>query len=729
MKPINNRFRALLFVSVLFVWPVSIFAQRGTPQTIYLADNSDLDQATVGGEYISIIGARALDEVIDELQPQFNLTAEEALQKAVPDTLNSSATTSSSSKFALQIMLAQILNSTNGSNSAISSQPSSLDILTNFPFALSVDPMLQYRAAASLYENVKLLNRSLKDIPRFDGYVPYIVTIQISLIPYRHEAPYDTYADVAFFTDSNTAPESPGPASETIPMVYPMPTSDALEMSNDQQSRNQLRELNVVLEAATHGVGVQAATEQQKQRNETSSGYNLNSLVTVGRISQNCMQVRIGARNAAGLEQFNMLPETRNVTFLVFAPKDAKELQMLSHTVFRDIKTDRVLKELSDEKVESDFLVNVIGGWFNELKETLNKKTFKSLQKTIRCNPSAHKAFHDFVLNRIVNTLYDTNSTDGSTFSGFQCAFKEFFNDPNIQPTLIKAGVSPNFFCDPFNGLDVNDIDAIWLDATRSTGLGDQYANDRIRLSVPEAKFPATNLTVLRADDGKSSILTISGGHSLPQNRIHAILTCSNGYSFDSDVVNVTDGDTTIQVHFPLLSALSNTMSSSASHFEPISLELQLQEYGGIMISSNYTEFANVDSNTKNEKMSTTTPAAWNIIRTYGALTAGVTNDFGIVLATNATFATGTNQTWYLDVANAIVVATTNTPRVLPNGMYQLNATNDSTEIVFTLKPLPSGQAVDFNLWNEKELVTNLNHQVVYPSSSSSAGTQTSKPN
>jgi len=395
--------------------------------------------------------------------------------------------------------------------------------------------VLQYRAGASLFEQVKLLNRSLKDIPHFRGFTPYIVTIQVALIPYRRDAPYDAYADIAFFTDTNTPPTLPDSKREIIPLVYPLPASDALEMSNDQQSRNQLRQLGFALAAAFHGAGIQAGVDQLNQNLGSVSGFNLNSLITVGKLSPNCIEVRIGARSQTeSTNELNMVPETHNVSFLVFAPTDAGELQMLSRTIFRHVVSNEILQEKPDLMAADDFLTNVADYFFDSHYEVID-----SLKK----HTGSKEAFDDLA-NKALDIMFDTNSiiTDSNNIanlpiSQFQQAFADFFSNANVWPVLKKAlkkaGVSDgridDLIINPFKDKDVNDINALWLDLTRVAELGDQYANDLIPLPIWRPVLPPTNQTVLYTDSGETTVFMFDNdGETLPTDKITAILTITN---------------------------------------------------------------------------------------------------------------------------------------------------------------------------------------------------------
>jgi len=749
----KSAFRAAIILFVLCFAFSPALAQKSTMAPTYgKSEPRDLYQDDVGGEYISVIGVRSLDSVIDDMQPQFNLTADAALKEAVPDTLNSSESALSSLNATLQLglLFSPSTSATSPPNATIPSQiVSPLSILTNLP-AAGIDPVLQYRAAASLYEQVKLLNRSLKDIPHFHGFTPYIVTLQVALIPYRRDAPYDAYADIAFFTDTNVPPTSPDNSKETIPLVYPLPASDALEMSNEQQSQNQLRQLGFALAAAFHGVGIQAGVDKLNQNLEAAGGFNLNSLITVGKLSPNCIKVRIGARNQMGsASRLNMVPESHNISFLIFAPTNAGELQMVSHTVFRNVINDEISEENPDEIFYNNFLTNVLA-YFLRADTVPDSLRYNKNPK----NPEFQKTFRDFA-DHVFNIMFDTNSVDISTnnianlpVSRFRREIANFFTNTIVQTALKKAFKNKyipdteiiNLANNPFEKIDVNEANAIWLDLTRVGELGDQYANDLIPLPIWVPKLPPTNQTVLYSDDNESTVLVFdNGGKTLPTEKMTAILTATNGidtnitltlysHRFQSDgaMFNVT---------FSPLSEIQPPNADSpdkTNHWRLKHIDLVYgQEGENYFFTNTYANFAFLN-NSKNNK-SAEKPFPWKITRTYGSLIAGAaSNVFSIVLATNSPEAT--NNTWFLDVASPIVLTNSPLGGVLAkyeNGLYQLQVpTGNSYEVTFTFGPLLAGQTVDFNLLDKDQtVVTNMNHQVVSPSQTSASGANGGKPN
>jgi hypothetical protein len=710
MKMIIKASQAAIILYTLFVTATSALAQRGIPQLAYHKPKI-IFQSDIGEVFVAIIGVRPLDAVIDELQPQFNLTTEDALKEAVPNTLNSSESTLSSVNTALQIALFGLSKSTNSPSAA-----SPLNVLSNLPNgSLGIDQLSAYKAGASLFEQVRLLNRSLKDVPHFKGYTPYIITIQIALIPYRRNTPYDAYTDLAFFTGNNQPPQPPDIGAQTIPLIFPLLTTDALETANDQQNQNQLRQLNLSIAAMLHSIGAQASLDRLSQNLDSANGLNLNSLFTVGKISQNCMVVRLGARNQIGsTNNFSLVPETHNVALLVLARKNASELQMEARTTFRNVLDNTVPEQNSSDLWNKLFLTNAIDGYI--LRHPDTEKLTKQMDTEADKYGPHFTEFRNF-RRKLVNDVYDTNTTDGVTFQNFYNDFHSFFTNSAFTNYLGEPSEEHNF-----TNFDIAWLDSLWLDVT-GTGVGDQYATDLVPLSKWAPHLPPKNQTVLYQDDGKSTTFVFgSNGRTFPVDKITAILTVTNPVGIDMKLYshNVTfANDGTLSVEFNPLSEIEPLGSDSDDKTNQLKPEKIKLLYGhknedDSFTTAIYQNFAFLNKNKTN--VPATTTLAWKILRTYGGLIAGTNNQFNIVLA--PTLPAATNATWYLDVSNAIVITTNSPDGVLGrlvSGIYLLNfKTNNPAEVSFTLGPLPAGQTVDFNLLDSKEdLKANLNHQVV----------------
>jgi hypothetical protein len=737
MKTTISSFQTTIILSALFV--------AISPALASDYDSSEPYQSDTAEVYISMIGVRPLNLVIEDLQPTFDLTPDQALQKAVPDTLNSSESTLSSVSAALQLgsMFGQV--PTNSSSAATSGQPSPLGILTNLPTGtLSVDPVSAYQAGASLFEQVKLLNHSLQDVPHFKGYTPYIVTVQISLFPHQRVSPYDAYVNAAFFTDTNPPPTPPGMDSQTIPLIYPLLTTDALEAANDQQNLNNLRQLTTSIAAAVHGVDIQASLDKLNQNLSSVSGLNLNSLLTVGKISQNCVVVRLGARNQPeSQDKFSLVPETHNVSLLVLAPTNADELEMTARTIFRNVLDGSSPKDTTHEKrairfesVMEDYLLYKPDS--NRFKRALLHKPYEGVESK----------FYPYFWN-LINEVYDTNSGNNVTFKDFQNYSKSFFTNQvftnffdgkrhlHLQghwPYLRGNTTSMPEYKEKYDELfDIVWLDSLWLDVTR-VGSSEQYANDLIPLPRWSPQLPVEDQTVLYQNNGQSTILTlVNDAGSIPTYKVLARLSLddTNGSKmvlYSRQIAATSDG-TVLNIQFPPLSAIqSPDLVDRTNHWKLKDLVLTYgQTNVDDILTHDYTNFDSLNDTNKSDR-----PAPpWKIDRTYGSLLAGVaSNQLDIVF--KPTSQEATNYDWFLDVENPIVI-TNNSPAdgVLgkrANGVYLLKGTTNSYEVAFTFGPLLTGQSVDFNLLNSNRVFeANLNHQIVYPPNSSQTGSQPSQ--
>src|ERR1700744_2979923 len=121
---------ALLILNIMMF---SAFAgNTGTVKVNYMDPSREAFQEDEAEIYVAFIGARPLDEVVNDLQPQFDITPQSALQMAVPNTQNSAESTLSSISTALQLGL---LFSTSPTAPAVTNlpqaQPQIANLLTN----------------------------------------------------------------------------------------------------------------------------------------------------------------------------------------------------------------------------------------------------------------------------------------------------------------------------------------------------------------------------------------------------------------------------------------------------------------------------------------------------------------------------------------------------------------------------------------------------------------------
>ena len=80
---------------------------------------------------------------------------------------------------------------------ALAPPPASLPSNSN-KMPTQKEPSLQYNTALALHQEVQLLNSYIRNAAKRSGYIPYIVRLQITVLPFARNQPYDVYADIGF---------------------------------------------------------------------------------------------------------------------------------------------------------------------------------------------------------------------------------------------------------------------------------------------------------------------------------------------------------------------------------------------------------------------------------------------------------------------------------------------------------------------------------------------------
>lgn len=233
---------------------------------------------------------------------------------------------------------------------------------------LSEEPMLEYAAAAALYQEVQLLNRYVLDAAQRHNMRPYVVRLQINLAPYARNQPYDTYATLAFFP-SQRASDDQRKSAEKFTKVQnyrataiPLLVTDSLEGTLKSRTADTVRQLALALGVLAKGVAVEAGISRQVENLNSVLGTDLNSLFTVGRVTDNTIFVRLGAARQP-TAKYAMVPRSHNVTVLLLvdeaAVKETAEqplaVRVVGHMTLRHAETGKTVptraKTAEDEEI------------------------------------------------------------------------------------------------------------------------------------------------------------------------------------------------------------------------------------------------------------------------------------------------------------------------------------------------------------------------------------------
>lgn len=335
---------------ILFI--VFAFLSGCTSLALTFHPNEVATVAEAGETYVAVLAVEPWDKIRNELSPGFKLDAAGALAAAIPRV--SSLEERLLSGFAARLGIsAEKLPSppadagAEGSGASEAPQPPSLpgaDVIpelgertvANLPglpddvekgVLSENDPFLRYQVANAIFQYVTVLDRLVKTTPEFEDYTPFLVTLQISSIPYARHQPYDVYVDASFFPATvNTgelwekSPDERDPFFRN-PKVVPVMITDNVLAQSTSRAAEIVRQFQLAAQAATASVSGALGLNSLNARSAAVFGTDLTSTFTVGRSGENSLTAVLGAvRNP--VSDFSMVRRTHNVSVLLFVPND-----------------------------------------------------------------------------------------------------------------------------------------------------------------------------------------------------------------------------------------------------------------------------------------------------------------------------------------------------------------------------------------------------------------------
>jgi hypothetical protein len=220
-------------------------------------------------------------------------------------------------------------------------------VLTPDPYSQEIkrlDPLTRYWAAAALFQEVQLLNRYINDLDTDDDYQAYVARVQISQMPNIRRAPYNSITDLSFFIEVGNK------TTGSTPIVLPMLVTDNLEAAAGNYSTETVRSLALALSGTIGSVGVGTNMDAYSQLKKDILGRDLNSLLTVARLHDNILRVRLGAMQQAN-NLYAVVPHNQTVSVVILVKRDNFEngnkpkLVVRSHSEWKHIEDpDKNLK-------------------------------------------------------------------------------------------------------------------------------------------------------------------------------------------------------------------------------------------------------------------------------------------------------------------------------------------------------------------------------------------------
>jgi len=533
----------------------------------------------IGTSRISVLSISAWANYKNHLQPSFVIDEKKAYELAAGDTRfmheNSIDQISALVKFSLAdtkksklISTESIADDTTTSTSTTTS-PGDLSTLslTNVPSPLintenipkvkssnysdlgKQNARLRYQMATSLYQEVKLLNRYIKDAAIRQGYTPYVIRLQITSMPKMRNLPYDAYVTLGFFNhemtrlkaDTSECNIKESNASEAIkcehfklPVVIPLFATDSIENTASSATLGAIKDIGFAVNALGNtaaGVNLGKISEDI----QTALGRDTNSLFTVGRLSDNTVKVRMGALQQIS-SNFALVPKTETVTLLVMID---------SVLAKKDKAIERTLEIHSYSEFTHVIKGNTLGGIPTKLDHSIAMNEFSTLDIEITSETlNAEEVIFDLYTELWNYELSNDWSSFVERLDSWCVANKD-----NVSPyKWCKKGKFPN-------------TEQLWFDIGYYKNF---YKPDLLRVEIPVDKPSQLfgSQSALLSDNKEKTSVELYGGYKLDPDRICSALIFFEKPGKESKISNVfhsraaatkNDGRTAI-FEFPSLS-------------------------------------------------------------------------------------------------------------------------------------------------------------------------------
>jgi hypothetical protein len=523
---------------------------------------------------VAVLSVARWEKYRDALQPQFKLSPEEAVMQSLPNTAAFEERLLDAFGLRVKAALPESVRtrtsnvhnetgnaptytsdvtdtSTPGDISTLGFEPSPTGTTTasDLPVpsvtggALGTDPLLKYWTALALWQEVQLVNRYVRDAAIDERFAPYLVRLQVTLLPRYRGAPYDAYTTISFFpgdfpqhdvfADALPPPTAvaAGNVSISIPtsmkdvQIVPLLVTDDLEAALQSRSVDQVRQFALALSAMVQGLGLGGDIQKVEEALRTGVSRDFNATFTIARVSHNTLRVRIGALQRVGVEaqvEYSMIPQTHNVTLLMLVPRNRAEKEAPAERMIRLVSSTAMVDAVSGEVLES-----------RELEAP--QERYKAAFESRRVPPPGKEDIS--ILARCVAA----NDRDG---------FGEY---------IKKLGLPIHF------------IDSLWIDFAAGRDASQYCTAVMVVPSVRQPRVLDETQAPVLFDDGKGSMIAqIRGAADVDPaelvGTLNAVVTllktdaptpANESIELSSTSISISEAGNQLQVTFPSLTALN----------------------------------------------------------------------------------------------------------------------------------------------------------------------------
>jgi hypothetical protein len=487
-----------------------------------------------------------------------------------------------------------VIPSTSGATAVSISPKAGPPDLSKMSTVAGVDATTQLMAGTAVYQLAQILDNQIsKSIP-LQHYQAHLITVQVNLQPNGRNLPYDAYLTLTFMPPSLrkgivSSADLAASADNLAPIIiYPLVISDALESSSVTRSIETIRQAALSLSGIVRNAGLNAGFNGGTDRFDAIFGADRNTLVTVGRVSDHTLRIRLGAQQQ-GTRLLAMVPRTQNISIVVFTREGKDEdtyldkLAVVTETTLVDVETGKRLP--NEEEVEASSKKGFLSSVFQPSPsvESRGDKVIELLQKYgfhINKEKCPDKDVGYDLLRSLDRGDYDYISTcllvrkssllgrsfvneigpDGGA-AGEWLSLHDIILPPSKNLTKFHDGLAP------IEELKVRRV----LAELMTLQVQSRYSKLMIKLSeFPKIEDPSGNQLVILKDDGRALSALVTGGANLDKTKLKPRLEFNwNGSRvvFFATALDTGPGGTDVSITFPSLvgSGLWPSIKSSIS--------------------------------------------------------------------------------------------------------------------------------------------------------------------
>ncbi|MEA2165643.1 MAG: hypothetical protein QOK37_3770 [Thermoanaerobaculia bacterium] len=468
-----------------------------------------------------------------------------------------------------------------GDTSAIPAAPGEKS-QTLVPFAsqdtnVATDASLAFRANLALRQEIALLNRQVRDAAISRGTRPYVVRFLVTLSPSSRREPYNAFADVSLFATKGEKAFTSSMASLIEPPrrqvdaliqvakdrptadkfkilvdlvsqrdakfehtmntligrtstacngpveVVPLFVTDNLESSADNLALQSTLSAGAGAAGLIQNIAARVAGRFQKNDQDRAKTTGFNALYTVGRVSTNTLEARLGAF-FSGVDA-EMIPRTYNVTVLTLVPTLARLLDDADDLGLTAVDRGMIRPFAADVVACTDLAFTSIyrftdsrtGHTLQSSFDTVSYRELKCLKETWRLNTTSIEDLRRLLTLAQTDDFAEFTRSIASNETGGSLSICK-----DLSSTLaVSANPTP---CDSGSSRVSALSQMLWLDlvnvARRS---GRTYG--RFTVPTPTAELFAVSETTTVVDDGeKTAALSVFGARDLAKTALDAKL-------------------------------------------------------------------------------------------------------------------------------------------------------------------------------------------------------------